>query len=91
MFLKDHVSLSLFVFNLAGKWVESFNYHHMLHNVLLQYYFSHNIINKVHTSALVLNFCQAGQRLHPNDLKIITALIVISKATFFGCGPKPIL
>lgn len=96
MFLKDHVSylcLSLSVFNPAGKWMESFNFHQMLKIALLLYYFSHNIINKINTSALVLNSCQTGQRLHSVlPFKLITALIIMSRVTkFFGYGPKAIL
>lgn len=46
MFLKDHVSyLSLFVFSLAGKWMEAFNFPHTLKITLLLYYFSHNHVN----------------------------------------------
>lgn len=73
--------------------MESFNFHHMLKITLLLYYFSYNIINKINTSALVLNSCQAGQRLHSvSPLKLITVLIIMSRVTtFFGCGPKAVL
>lgn len=96
MFLKDHVSylcLSLSVFNPAANWMEFFNFHTMWKITLQLHYFSLNNINKINTSALVLNSYQEGKRLHSLlPLKIINALLIMSRVrAFFDCEPKATL
>lgn len=83
-------SVPLSVFNPAAKWMDFLSFYPTWKITLVLYYFSLNDINKINTSALVINSYKEGQRFHSLlPLKLITAPIIMSRVTtFFGCEPK---
>lgn len=84
------IYLCLSVFNPAAKWMDFLSFYPTWKITLVLYYFSLNDINKINTTALVINSYKEGQSLHSLlPLKLITAPIIMSKViTFFGCEPK---